>query len=146
VLTRFHAALGGVGHLNGPYVYDWADAPVSRWKCEARDHVQLVIHRLLPFIGAVKRAQALQVLRVVNLQPRLPRGNPSFGVAGARYCLRGHDKWNARIRPFKGRGVTEEDPKRHLRQCLACVREDARARYRMRRGKVRRSRDHQTDA
>jgi hypothetical protein len=129
VLTRFHAALGGVGHLNGPHVYDWADAPVSRWKCEAQDHVQLVIHRLLPFVGSVKRAQALRVLSIVNQQPRLPRGNPSFGVAGARYCLRGHDKWNARIRPFRGRGVSEVDPERHLRQCLTCVREAARARY-----------------
>ena len=38
------------------------------------------------------------------------------------------DKWNARIRPFKGRGRNEEDPLNHLRQCLACVREDAQAR------------------
>jgi hypothetical protein len=128
VLQRFHVALGGVGHLNGPHVYDWADAPVSRWKCEAGDDVQLVIHRLMPFIGTVKRNQAMRVLAVINSQPELPRGNPAFGVPGARFCLRGHDKWNARIRPFKGRGRNEEDPLNHVRQCMTCVREDAQAR------------------
>lgn len=128
VLYRLHLAFGGVGHINGPHDYEWADAPVSRWKCEASDDVQLVIHRLMPFIGTVKRQQAMRVLKAVNSQPDLPRGNPAFGVAGARFCLRGHDKWNARIRPFKGRGKNEEDPMSHLRQCLACVREDARAR------------------
>lgn len=128
VLDRFHLAVGGMGHINGPHVYEWADAPISRWKCEARDDVQLMIHRLMPFIGTVKRQQAVRVLTTVNSQPDLPRGNPAFGVAGARFCLRGHDKWTARIRPFKGRGRNEEDPSRHLRQCLTCVREDARAR------------------
>ena len=128
VLDRFQVALAGIGHLNGPHVYDWADAPVSRWKCEAQDDVQLVIHRLMPFIGTIKRNQAVRVVTAVNSQLDLPRGNPAFGVAGARFCLRGHDKWNARIRPFKGRGKNAEDPLNHLRQCLACVREDARAR------------------
>jgi hypothetical protein len=127
-LTRFHLALGGAGHLNGPHVYDWADAPVSRWKCEARDDIQLVIHRLMPFIGPVKRNQAVRVLTVINSQPDLPRGNPAFGAAGARFCLRGHDKWNARIRPFRGRGKNHEDPMNHIRQCMTCVRDGARAR------------------
>jgi hypothetical protein len=133
VLERFAAAVGGVGNINGPHLYAWADAPVSRWKCEARDDVQLVIHRLLPFIGTVKRVQAVRVLTVVNSQPDLPRGNPAFGEAGARFCLRGHDKWNARIRPFKGRGKSEEDTLNHLRQCLTCVRDAARARRKKKR-------------
>lgn len=127
VLTRFHAALG-LGNINGPHKYKGADGPVSRWKTEARNDVQLALHRLMPFIGTVKREQARNVLIVINSQRDLPRGNPAFGVAGARYCLRGHDKWDARIRPFKGRGKNEEDPLNHLRQCLRCVREDARAR------------------
>jgi hypothetical protein len=89
--------------------------------------VQLAIHLVWPFIGDVKRSQAQRVMQVMHSQPDLSRGNPAFGVAGARYCLRGHDKWNARIRPFKGRGKNEEDPLNHLRQCLTCVREDASA-------------------
>ena len=72
-------------------------------------------------------------MQLIHSQPDLPRGNPAFGVAGARYCLRGHDKWNARLRPFKGRGRNEEDPHNDLRQCLWCVREDARARRNKRR-------------
>jgi hypothetical protein len=133
VLRRFQSALDGLGNISGPHKYLWTDAPVSRWKSEARDDVQLALHRLMPFLGAVKREQARSVLIVINSQPDLARGNPAFGVAGARYCLRGHDKWNARIRPFKGRGRNEEDPLNHLRQCLACVREDAQARRRRKR-------------
>jgi hypothetical protein len=90
--------------------------------------VQLGLHLLWPFIGAVKRSQARRVMQVIHSQPDLPRGNPAFGVAGSRYCLRGHDKWNARVRPFKGRGKNDKDPNLHLRQCLECVRIDARAR------------------
>src|SRR4029077_12640146 len=126
VLRRFQSALAGLGNISGPHEYAWTDAPVSRWKTEARDDVQLALHRLMPFVGTVKREQARNVLIAINSQPDLPRGNPAFGVAGARYCLRGHDKRNARMRPFKGRGKNREDPMNHLRQCLACVREDAR--------------------
>ena len=100
-------------------------------------HVEKVLrglHMLWPFIGDVKRAQAQKAMQVVLSQPDLVRGNPAFGIAGSKFCLRGHDKWNARIRPFKGRGKNDEDPLNHRRQCLACVREDAR----MKRKKKRR--------
>ena len=86
------------------------------------------IGKYAEILGEVKRQQARRVMQLIHSQPDLPRGNPAFGVAGARYCLRGHDKWNARLRPFKGRGRNEEDPHNDLRQCLWCVREDARAR------------------
>lgn len=127
VLLRFRAALDNVGNINGPHRYESTDAPVYRWKTEALDNVNLLVHRLLPFIGSVKREQALRVLSVINTQASLTRGNPAFGVAGARYCLRGHDKWTARVRPFKGRGRNTEDPLLHLRQCLTCLRERAQA-------------------
>jgi hypothetical protein len=55
----------------------------------------------MPFLGDVKRSQAQRAMQVVLAQPDLVRGNPAFGVAGARYWLRGHDKWTARIRPFQ---------------------------------------------
>jgi hypothetical protein len=101
--------------------------PYRRWRVFTIDKVFLALHMLWPFMGIVKREQARRAMRVVLGQPDLVRGNPAFGAAGARYCLRGHDKWNARVRPFKGRGKNEEDPLNHLRQCLACVRENARA-------------------
>ena len=127
-LLRFKSATGDIGTISGASKDKRDRKPYRRWRAFAENDVQLGIHRLLPFIGQVKRQQALAVVRLIHFQARLPRGNPAFGVAGARYCLRGHDKWNARLRPFKGRGKNEEDPLNHFRQCLACVREDARAR------------------
>jgi len=127
-LLRFKAAVGGIGTISGASKDKREGKPYRRWRAYAEDEVQLGLHLLLPFIGQVKRQQAVAAMQVIHSQGRLPRGNPAFGIAGARYCLRGHDKWNARMRPFKGRGTNTEDPMNHLRQCLACVREDARAR------------------
>ncbi|MGH2471349.1 MAG: hypothetical protein ACRDG6_02960 [Candidatus Limnocylindria bacterium] len=127
-LLRLRSAVSGLGEISG-FRQDGPDSkPYRRWRVVTAFKVQAVLHLLWPFIGVVKRTQAQHVMETIHGQPDLPRGNPAFGIAGARYCLRGHDKWNARIRPFKGRGKNDEDPLNHLRQCLACVREDARAR------------------
>jgi len=129
-LIRLQAALGDLGAISGVRARRGNWRPYRRWRvCRVAD-VQLGLHLLWPFISDVKRAQAHSVMQVIHAQPDLPRGNPAFGIAGSRYCLRGHDKWNARVRPFKGRGKNQEDPNLHLRQCLACVRIDARARRR----------------
>jgi hypothetical protein len=127
-LVRLKSALGELGTISGvrPGKGNWR--PYRRWRVCPTAHVQLGLHLLWPFIGDVKRSQASAVMQVIHSQPNLPRGNPAFGVAGARYCLNGHDKWNARVRPFKGRGTNEVDPNLHLRQCLECMRVDARAR------------------
>jgi hypothetical protein len=126
-LARLKSALGGLGTISGvrPAKGNWK--PYRRWRVSTPVGVQVGLHLLWPFIGEVKRIQAQEVLQVLHSQPDLTRGNPAFGVAGARYCLRGHDKWNARLRPFQGRGKNTEDPLNHLRQCMACVREDANA-------------------
>jgi hypothetical protein len=127
-LVRLKSALADLGAISGvrPGKGKWR--PYRRWRVCAPAAVQLVLHLLWPFIGEVKRAQARLVMQVIHWQPDLPRGNPALGTAGARYCLRGHDKWDARVRPFKGRGKNVDDPNLHLRQCLECVRIDARAR------------------
>jgi len=127
-LLRLKAAMNTIGNISGVRQDgpDWK--PYRRWRVVTPFKVQAALHLLWPFIGEVKRAQAQRVMKTIHGQPDLPRGNPAFGVAGARFCLRGHDKWNARLRPFKGRGKHQEDPLNHLRQCLACVREDAQAR------------------
>ena len=127
-LLRLRAALGGLGTISGMRSRKGKWRPYRRWRVFTPKDVQVGLHLLWPFIGPVKRTQAQLVMKVIHSQPDLPRGNPAFGVAGARYCLRGHDKWNARVRPFKGRGKNTEDPKNHLRQCLECVRIDARKR------------------
>lgn len=126
-LLRLQAALG-IGRMSGVQRPKPPRKPYRRLRVYTSEKVQLALHLLWPFIGAVKRAQAGRVMRAIHSQPDLPRGNPAFGVAGARYCLRGHDKWNARVRPFKGRGKNEEDPGNDRRQCLTCLRENARAR------------------
>jgi hypothetical protein len=132
-LTRLRSALGGLGSISGLRPAKGSRKPYRRWRVSVVMQAQLGLHLLWPFIGTVKRAQAHVVLQVMHGQPDLSRGNPAFGVAGARYCRRGHDKWNARVRPFKGRGKNEQDPMNHLRQCLACVREDAKARRKKKR-------------
>jgi hypothetical protein len=127
-LVRLKSALGDLGKISGVRRPGGKGRPYRRWRVFTPAAVQLGLHLLWPFICDVKRSQARLVMNVVHSQPDLPRGNPAFGVAGARYCRRGHDKWNARMRPFKGRGKNQEDPNNHLRQCLECVRIDARAR------------------
>jgi hypothetical protein len=126
-LLRLKSAMGDLGRISGVRQDGLECTPYRRWRVVTPLKVQGALHLLWPFIGDVKRMQARQVMRTIHAQPDLPRGNPAFGDPGARYCLRGHDKWTARIRPFKGRGKNEEDPLNHLRQCMTCVREDARA-------------------
>jgi hypothetical protein len=123
VLVRTRAALG-CGRVYGPYDQDRTSLPVYRWKAQSHHDVHFALYTLLPWIGTVKRDQARRVLRVLVEQGRLPRGNPAFGVAGSRYCLRGHDKLAARIRSYVSRGGAWPNP--YARQCLACSRERAR--------------------
>ena len=127
-LLRLRSAMGGIGNISGVRQNGPDRKPYRRWRVLTLEKVQSALHLLWPFIGGVKRTQAQHVMRTIHGQVDLPRGNPAFGAAGARYCLRGHDKWNARLRPFKGRGTNDEDPLNHLRQCLQCVREAARER------------------
>jgi hypothetical protein len=131
-LLRLQAALN-VGRISGVQRPKPPRRPYRRLRVYTPEKVQLALHQLWPFIGTVKRAQARRVMQVIHSQPDLPRGNPAFGVAGARYCLRGHDKWNARLKPYKARG--KDRGSQELRQCLTCVREDARARYAARKGR-----------
>jgi hypothetical protein len=126
-LLRLKSALGELGRISGVRQDRQGQTPYRRWGVVTTRKVQTALHRLSPFIGEVKRRQAQAAMRIINAQRDLPRGNPAFGVAGARYCLRGHDKWNARLKPYKSRGKDRGSQER--RQCLACVREDARTRY-----------------
>jgi hypothetical protein len=135
-LVRFKAAMGDLGTISGEHPGKGNHRPYRRWRAFTPATVLLGLHILWPFLGDLKRTQARVVLQANHSQSDLPRGNPAFGVAGARYCLNGHDKLNARVRPFKGRGKNQEDPNLHLRQCLQCMRIDARARRAQRRTRI----------
>ncbi len=129
VLARFRAALGEAGSISGPHLFRWAAKPVSRWRSSSLTVVSLVLHRLYPFIGTVKRVQACQVFIVVNSQPELPRGNPAWG-RHKTHCVRGHEYETGRLRPYRSRGVGKM--RRPSQQCLVCARDQARERRKRR--------------
>jgi hypothetical protein len=129
VLTRFEHAVG-YGRIYGPYPAEEPWLPVYRWKASRRPHVEDLVIRLRPWLGSVKRTQAEHALSAVSAQPRLPRGNPSWG-SHKSHCIRGHEYAVARIRPFVSRrGGTQ---RRDSKQCLVCVREQARTRRQLQR-------------
>jgi hypothetical protein len=130
VLARFQTVVG-VGHLNGPYVQDGANLDVYRWKSAARADIERVGATLWPWLGAVKRGQAQAVIDVLCAQPELPRGRPDWGNRKT-HCTRGHEYATARLRPYVSRG--KGMPRRDSQQCLACVREQARARREQKKG------------
>ena len=122
VLRRF-AAVVGVGHINGPYSQRDAHAAVYRWKSRARRDVERLLAIMWPWLSAVKRAQAQQVLDVIYSQADLPRGNPAWGNRKTP-CVHGHEYATARIRPYVARGKVVQ--RRENQQCLVCVRDYAR--------------------
>lgn len=129
VLRRFRETFG-LGHVYGPYApADRSHAPVYKWRLYRREHIQWMIAAMGSQLGPVKRAQAAGAIATVLAQLPLPRGNPAWGNRKT-YCARGHRYDTARLRPFKGRGKSTTAP-RPSHQCLACVREDARERRRM---------------
>ncbi len=127
VLVRI-ASVGAPGFVYGPFPQPPPWAPVYRWKLFRLEEIRALIELLRPWLGAVKVRQAENVFKVLDAQPKLPRGNPAWG-SHKTHCVRGHEYAKARVRPFRGRGMNVEAP-RASHQCLQCVREDARAKRR----------------
>lgn len=125
VLERFRSIVGA-GRIYGPYDAGPERQPIYRWKLVRTEGIKAVIAQLEGQIGPVKSMQAASRLAIVLAQPTLPRGDPAWGNRKTR-CSRGHEYATARIRPFRSRGVNTEAP-RASKQCLTCVREDARER------------------
>jgi hypothetical protein len=121
VLTRFQK-VAAFGSVVGPYDQERAVMPVYRWKAHRRTHVEDLMSRLSPWLGSVKRTQAITALAVVHAQSPLRRGNPAWGYHKT-HCVHGHEYASARVRPFVARrgGVQRRDSK----QCLTCLREYA---------------------
>lgn len=123
VLVRLAAVAGG-GHWYGPYEQKPPWSPVYRWKLFRLDEIRALFDRMWPWLGSVKKEQAERVVAVLVSQPTLPRGNPAWG-SHKTHCIRGHEYTSARARPFRSRGINSQ-PRRSSKQCLVCVREDAR--------------------
>lgn len=123
-LVRFTRVVG-VGQVYGPYRQDGANELVYRWRVQKLDGVRQVLHLLLPWLGEVKRTQAFGAIATLDGQPALPRGRVEWG-SHKTHCIHGHGYATARIRPYgnRGKGV----PRRPSKQCLVCVRDQARAR------------------
>lgn len=122
-LARFQMAMGSVGRTFGPYAGRGRGEPIYRYKAVRLADADHVLRSLWPWLGSVKRIQAVFVMATVTAQPQLPRGNPAWG-SHKTHCVNGHEYETARIRPYVSRaGGTE---RRASKQCLACVREWAR--------------------
>jgi len=124
VRARF-AHVMEAGRINGPYAQDGATMPVYRLKITARSEIESTAAGLRPWLSGPKRADVDLVLAILNGQPELPRGNPAWGNRKT-HCIHGHEYATARIRPYRSRGAGKQ--RRDSKQCLVCVREQARAR------------------
>ena len=123
-LERF-AHVVGLGRVYGPYEQEGATELVYRWRAQQVDEIRRVIHLLQSWLGLVKRQQAFRCLAVVDGQPALKRGRADWG-SHKTHCVHGHEYETARRRPYvsRGKGVV----RRASKQCLTCVREQARIR------------------
>ncbi len=121
-LVRF-CRLVGVGRIYGPYSQKGSTELVYRWRVQQCDGVRQVIHVLLPWMSGVKRAQAFAAIKTIADQPALSRGRAEWG-SHKTHCIHGHEYATARVRLYVSRGVDIEP--RASKQCLACVREQAR--------------------
>lgn len=110
VLVRFRAAVGGVGYITGPEVFEDHPHWQPRWvyRVIGFELVQAVIALQWHHLGPVKRAQARAVLGRWLSRPHGRRGDGvRFGRRFNETCKRGHDYSDAYI---DGRGHRECQP------------------------------------
>lgn len=122
VLARFRDVVG-VGRIYGPYASGVSHAPVYRYKAQRLADVEHVIRATWPWLGSIKRVQAMSVIALVRSQAQLPRGNSAWGHHKT-HCVNGHEYATARVRAFRSRAGGSE--KRPSSYCLTCLREHAR--------------------
>lgn len=61
VLLRFQRAVGGLGHIGGPYVKEGYE-DLYWWQVSSRGDVELLHHFLLPWLGQIKLREFAQAL------------------------------------------------------------------------------------
>lgn len=103
VVRRLFVVLG-VGNVNGPYQSSYPGAkPIWQWAVYAKDDVTNVLDRLLPFLGARRKAKAVEILEFVKTQTKKP----------IEFCKHGHAYTPENTYRWVGRG---------RRSCKACQR------------------------
>ncbi len=60
------ARLFPFGSVNGPYMQNGANELVYRWRVHTVDNVRATLHLVDPWLGPVKRLQALRAIRVID--------------------------------------------------------------------------------
>lgn len=106
VLVRFHKAVGGIGHINGPFRLGDPRFKV-KWIYRVHGHqmTQATIAQLWPWLGSVKRKQAIATLLEFRRSnpPRTRVAGTTFGQPFQDRCKRGHDLSFARVSPDRSR-------------------------------------------
>src|SRR5205823_2345907 len=102
--------------------------------CQTADGVRVAIHVMLPWLGDVKRLQAVTAFAAIDGQRVLPRGRPEWG-SHKTHCIHGHEYATVRLKPYVSR-VLGGTQRRASKQCLLCVREQARRRYKAAKNKT----------
>lgn len=115
VLVRFRDAVGGFGHINGPFRLGDDDYKV-KWiyRVHGYEMVRAVIGQIWPWLGTVKQVQAASTLLEYRLWNPHKKRRPgtTFGQPFKEVCKRGHDLSLAQTRPGRSR---ECIPCRHER-------------------------------
>ena len=122
------------GRIYGPYEQEGASAPIYRWRVSTVTDVRRMLHLLQPWLGDMKRSQAWTALAVVDHQPTLARGRVEWG-SHKTHCVHGHEYAVGRLKPYVSRSPNGEQ-RRDSKQCLVCVREQARRAYAERKKKI----------
>lgn len=91
LLERFQRAVGGVGVVYGPYEYR-NRRPTQKafyvFSTATFEHAQHCVCCIWPWLGSIKRAQALKSLRYWHEQPR--RWFRASNGSNRLVCIRGH--------------------------------------------------------
>ena len=108
VVMRFHRIVG-VGHVGGPYEKNVNWKPIYTWHAGAWNDVRDLLLRMLPMLGARRRAAAEAVLAD---PPKFTRV-----LSNDDACGRGHE-WTSENTYVRASGT---------RECRACKKERARS-------------------
>lgn len=106
VLDRFRAAVGGYGHINGPFFLAYGDFKI-KWiyRVHGYEMVRAVISQIWPWLGTAKQLQAVSTLLDYRLwnPPRTRTPGTTFGQPFKDFCKRGHDLSLAQVSPGRSR-------------------------------------------